>query len=69
MSTDRYNDIIDMPHHVSDKRPHMSMLDRAAQFAPFAALTGHDSAIRETEKRSLDRLNKSEAGTPFYEDC
>lgn len=45
---DPYEDIIHMPHHVSASRPRMSMLDRAAQFSPFAALTGYDAAIRET---------------------
>lgn len=43
-----YEDIIGLPHHVSSKRPQMSMLDRAAQFSPFAALTGYDDAIQET---------------------
>lgn len=45
-----YNDIINMPHHVSLTHNHMSMHDRAAQFAPFAALTGHNDAIRETAR-------------------
>lgn len=44
----RYDDILDLPHHISATRPHMSMADRAAQFSPFAALTGYDAAIRET---------------------
>lgn len=48
--TGPYDDIINLPHHVSDKRPQMSMQDRAAQFSPFAALTGYDSAIRETAR-------------------
>lgn len=43
----KYDDIIDLPHHQSDKRPHMSIHDRAAQFSPFAALTGHEAAITE----------------------
>ncbi|MGN0978680.1 MAG: hypothetical protein ACI4PH_11545 [Faecousia sp.] len=43
-----YDDIIHMPHHVSATRKRMSLLDRAAQFSPFAALTGYDAAIRET---------------------
>ena len=43
-----YDDIINLPHHVSQKHPQMSMQDRAAQFSPFAALTGHGAAIRET---------------------
>lgn len=45
----KYDDIIDLPHHVSKDRPHMSMSDRAAQFAPFAALTGHDEAVRRMQ--------------------
>ena len=47
-ATHRYDDIIQLPHHVSPVRPQMPLIDRAAQFAPFAALTGYDSAIRET---------------------
>ncbi|MBR5052656.1 MAG: hypothetical protein IKW91_05475 [Bacteroidaceae bacterium] len=46
-----YEDIIKLPHHVSKKHPQMSMLQRAAQFAPFAALTGHDEAIEETANK------------------
>ena len=42
-----YSDIINLPHHVSLKHPHMSQLDRAAQFAPFAALTGYEDMIDE----------------------
>lgn len=52
-----YADIIDLPHHVSLRHPAMSMAERAAQFSPFAALTGHDAAIAEaarvTEERPL----------------
>ena len=44
----RYDDIIDLPHFVSKDRRHMSNYDRAAQFAPFDALTGYDEAIEET---------------------
>ena len=47
----KYDDIIDMPHHVSRDRPHMPIADRAAQFAPFAALTGHDDAVKKTQER------------------
>ncbi|MBR2868653.1 MAG: hypothetical protein IKB88_06295 [Clostridia bacterium] len=46
--SDNYEDIINLPHHVSIKHPHMKMIDRAAQFSPFAALTGHGSAVAET---------------------
>lgn len=48
----QYSDIIDLPHHVSKKHPQMSMYQRAAQFAPFAALVGHDKAIKETAKQN-----------------
>ena len=48
--THRYDDIIDLPHHQSKVHPHMSLQDRAAQFAPFAALTGHEAAIQETQR-------------------
>ena len=44
----RYDDLMDLPHHQSKTRPHMSIHDRAAQFNPFAALTGHKEAIDET---------------------
>lgn len=47
-----YDDIIDLPHPVSQKHPQMSMHDRAAQFSPFAALTGHGAAIAETERET-----------------
>ena len=47
-SEEKYADIINLPHHVSHCYPQMSMADRAAQFSPFAALTGHDAAIAET---------------------
>lgn len=46
----KYDDIIHLPHHVSTKHPRMPLPDRAAQFSPFAALTGHEAAIKETER-------------------
>lgn len=46
----RYDDIIHLPHHVSPTRRRMSVSDRAAQFSPFAALTGYEAAIAETER-------------------
>lgn len=55
-----YEDIINLPHHVSDKRPQMSLRDRAAQFAPFAALTGHDEAIKETARLTDERIELDE---------
>lgn len=47
-----YDDIIDLPHHVSKKHPPMSMEMRAAQFSSFAALSGHSDAIRETARQT-----------------
>lgn len=51
-----YDDIIDAPRHVSEKRPRMSNYDRAAQFSTFAALTGYDGAIRETARLTGEKL-------------
>ena len=56
----RYNEIINLPHHVSTTRPQMPMSDRAAQFAPFAALTGYDSAIKETGRLTGERIELDE---------
>nr|WP_303182503.1 hypothetical protein [Lachnoclostridium phocaeense] len=69
---DSYDDIIGLPHHVSKKHPQMPLEDRAAQFSPFAALSGYDSVIQETGRivdkeilldeealESLDRKFKS----------
>ena len=60
-----YADIIHLPHHVSQNHPQMPMLDRAAQFAPFAALTGYEAAVGETarltaERRELDAQEAEE---------
>ena len=49
-SSKEYGDIINLPHPDSKKHKRMSMRDRAAQFSPFAALTGHDAAIKETAR-------------------
>lgn len=65
MTTDKtqkslYEDIIHLSHHVSPKRPQMSMKDRAAQFAPFAALTGHEEAVRETARLTDSKIELDE---------
>ena len=52
----KYNKIMGLPHHVSKTRPQMPMSDRAAQFAPFAALTGYDAAIKETRRLTDERI-------------
>lgn len=56
----RYDDIINLPHHVSKKHPPMSLLNRAAQFSPFAALTGHKEAIQETARLTDSFIELSE---------
>lgn len=53
---ENYDDIINMPHHVSEKHPRLSMEQRAAQFAPFAALTGYSDAVKETARVTEDRI-------------
>jgi len=66
--TGKYDDIINMPHHVSTKHPQMAIEDRAAQFAPFAALSGYDEAIKSAanshekaittaDKRNINKLS------------
>lgn len=56
----KYNEIMSLPHHVSKTHPQMPMSDRAAQFSPFAALTGYDSAIRETGRLTDERIELDE---------
>ena len=56
----RYDDIIHLPHHQSGTRPHMSLHDRAAQFSPFAALTGYDAAVEEAARLTEQKLELSE---------
>ena len=52
----KYDEIMGLPHHVSKTRPQMPMSDRASQFAPFAALTGYDAAIKETRRLTDERI-------------
>ena len=59
--SDNYDDIINLPHHVSDHHPHMSMLDRAAQFSPFAALTGYGDLVSETARYTDERSTLTES--------
>ena len=57
---DKYEDIINLPHHVSKKHPQMSLYERSAQFAPFAALTGHEAAINETARLTNSKMELDE---------
>ena len=56
-----YDDILHLPHHVSEKHPPMSRLDRTAQFSPFAALTGYDAAVEETARLTDRRIELDES--------
>lgn len=56
----RYDDIIDLPHPVSQRHPQMPLADRAAQFSPFAALTGLDAALQETARLTDQRITLDE---------
>ncbi len=60
MADRKYDGIINLPHKQSFKRPQMSRIDRAAQFAPFAALTGYDDAITETGRLTDEKIEMSE---------
>ncbi len=59
-----YQDILRLPRPVSTDRPHLTMQERAAQFSPFAALTGYDDAVKETARMSEEQLKQSEAYLP-----
>lgn len=56
----KYDDIINLPRRISNTRKPMPIIDRAAQFSPFAALTGHDLAIEETRRVTEDRMELDE---------
>lgn len=56
----KYDDIIDLPHRVSNLHPHMPVSDRASQFAPFAALPDYDTAIRETARLTDQKVEQTE---------
>lgn len=55
-----YEDIIGLPHHVSETRARMSMSERAAQFSPFAALSGYEDAVRESARTTQGRIELAE---------
>lgn len=54
----KYEDILNLPHHVSETHPPMPTADRASQFAPFAALTGYKEAIEETERMAEKKIER-----------
>lgn len=61
----KYADIIDLPHHQSKKHPHMPLADRAAQFSPFAALTGHRDAVKETARLTEAKMELNDEAKTF----
>jgi hypothetical protein len=65
---DNYDDIINLPHPISKNHPQMSMLNRAAQFAPFAALTGHDAAIQESARLTDSQIDLDESANNILSD-
>ena len=66
--TSEYDDIINLPHHVSATHPRMTAINRAAQFSPFAALTGYDVAIKETARLTDERVELDEYTKEYLND-
>ena len=64
---DNYDDIINLPHHVSKRHPQMSMWNRAAQFAPFAALTGYEESIKESAQENEKLFDEKNNNESYYE--
>lgn len=69
MPVNNYDDIINLPHHVSETRPRMSQRDRAAQFSPFAALTGYDSEIKETARLTNEKIELDDYAISRIDSC
>lgn len=65
-SSGQYDDMLDMPSHKSLKHPPMTLLARAAQFSPFAALTGYEDAIKRTEIRQIEKEEEERFERRFY---
>lgn len=65
--THEYDDIINLPHPSSKKHPRMAAIDRAAQFSPFAALTGYEKALEETKENAIERVEHEVEAVSFEE--
>ena len=65
MSNRKYDDIINLPHHVSERHPRLSKASYAAQFSPFAALTGYDGIVSEAARVTDERVELGEISLPF----
>ena len=66
--TDNYDDIINLPYHTSRQFQRMPLEERAAQFSPFAALTGYDALIRETARENVSLFEPDEASDRYPDD-
>lgn len=62
----KYDDIINLPHPTSKKHPRMAELDRAAQFSPFAALTGYEKVLEETKESAIERVENEVESFSFF---
>ena len=62
-----YDDIINLPHHTSQRHPRMSMYNRASQFSPFAALTGYEKAIEEARKKQEAEVRRRNTPVELWE--
>ena len=62
-----YADIIDHPHHISSAHPHMPIEDRAAQFAPFAALVEYDDAVEQAALEAFEKVIAENTNEAFTE--
>ena len=69
MEEGNYEDMLYLPHHQSETRPHMSMLNRAAQFSPFAALVGYDDAVAEAARLTDEKRELSESEADALDDA
>lgn len=65
--TGKYDDIINLPHHISKKHPRMSLEARCAQFAPYAALTGYGEAVNDTANKHLNQVELENTNEEFEE--
>ena len=65
--TNKYDDIIGLPHPTSKKHPRMAAIDRAAQFSPFAALTGYEKALEETKELAIERVANEVEGEEIFQ--
>ncbi len=64
-----YDDIINLPHHISQAHPQMPIRDRAAQFSPFAALSGYEAKVKETARITDTKIELTEDQQAVLDEC